>query len=203
MVPARIALISGNDLAHETLDAFGDLPRLCFADATHFGAIRIAPSRRMTSPFSMGLLMIDSTMSANSDDCPRRLGIAERVLRLFRQRHQERRQEDPGRDRHDADAIAGEFARDRQRHADNAALGRGVGGLADLAVEGRDACGVDDDAALFAFRRGGVQTRRKFRQHIEGAKEIHIDDLREVLQRDRGPVAVDDLSGRPNAGAID
>ena len=50
----------------------------------------------------------------------------------------------------DADADAREVARDRQRHADDAALGRRVGGLADLPVVGGDRRGVDDDAALAA-----------------------------------------------------
>ena len=43
-----------------------------------------------------------------------------------------------------------------KRHADDAALRGGIGGLADLAVEGRDAGGVDADAALFADRRRGL-----------------------------------------------
>ena len=40
--------------------------------------------------------------------------------------------------------LRDEVARDRQRHADDAALGGRVGGLADLAVEGGDRGGVDD-----------------------------------------------------------
>src|SRR5690606_26936817 len=38
------------------------------------GAIRIAPSSRIVSPFSIGLVMIDSTSWAYSDGCPSRLG---------------------------------------------------------------------------------------------------------------------------------
>ena len=45
-----------------------------------------------------------------------------------------------------------QVARDRQGHADDAALGGRIGGLADLAVLGRDRGGVDDRAAL-AVRR--------------------------------------------------
>ena len=59
----------------------------------------------------------------------------------------------PGAIVHDADADAREVARDRQRHADDAALGGRVGGLADLAVEGGDRRGVDDDAALAVGER--------------------------------------------------
>ncbi len=64
----------------------------------------------------------------------------------------------PGRDRHDADAELREVARDRQRHADDAALGRRVGDLADLAVERGDRGGVDDDAALAVSRSGSLSS---------------------------------------------
>src|SRR4026208_726996 len=64
--------------------------------------------------------------------------LAERVLHFLRQRRDHRRLEHAGRDRHDTNAVAGAVARHRQRHADDAALGSGVGDLADLAVEGRD-----------------------------------------------------------------
>src|ERR1700722_4856326 len=40
----------------------------------HLGAIRMAPSRRMTSPFSMGFAMMHSTSRANSSGFPSRLG---------------------------------------------------------------------------------------------------------------------------------
>ena len=48
----------------------------------------------------------------------------------------------------DADAEAAEVAGHRQRHAGDAGLGRGVGDLADLALERGDRRGVDDHAAL-------------------------------------------------------
>ena len=54
----------------------------------------------------------------------------------------------PGRDRHHANAVARELARDRQRHPDDAGLRRAVGRLADLAVERGDRRRVDDHAAL-------------------------------------------------------
>ena len=40
----------------------------------YFGCIRIAPSRRMTSPLSIGFAMIDRTSAAYSVGCPRRDG---------------------------------------------------------------------------------------------------------------------------------
>ena len=48
----------------------------------------------------------------------------------------------------DADAGLREVARDRQRHAHDGALRRAVGDLADLAVERRDRCSVDDHATV-------------------------------------------------------
>ena len=53
-----------------------------------------------------------------------------------------------GRDGVDPDADRRQVAGDRQGHADDAALGRRVRRLADLAVERRDAGHVDDGAAL-------------------------------------------------------
>src|ERR1700722_11380129 len=40
----------------------------------HLAAIRMAPSRRMTSPFSMGFAMMLSTRRAYSSGLPRRFG---------------------------------------------------------------------------------------------------------------------------------
>ena len=68
----------------------------------------------------------------------RHLG-AEALAGLFVQAHQQRRQEQAGRDGVDADLQAGEIARRRQRQADDAALRRRIGDLADLAFIGRDA----------------------------------------------------------------
>ncbi len=108
---------------------------------------------------------------------------AERVARLLRQRAEQRRVEEAGRDRHDADAPARHVARRRQRHPDDAALRRRIGDLADLAVERRDRRGVDADAALAAgvglvrvHRRGGEA------QHVEGADQVDLDDVREELE---------------------
>ena len=85
---------------------------------TYCGAIRIAPSRRMTSPLSIGLSMMWSTSAAYSSGVPRRWGRGcwrRGLLDAFRQAEEHRRLEDPGGDRHHADAVAGEFARRRQR----------------------------------------------------------------------------------------
>src|SRR3546814_9804438 len=48
----------------------------------HFGAMRIAPSRRMTSPFSIGLRTMLSTSWAYSSGLPRRLGWGTCLPRL-------------------------------------------------------------------------------------------------------------------------
>src|SRR5262245_35126285 len=63
--------------------------------------------------------------------------LAERDAHRLGQRGQHRGLEDAGRDRAHTDAELGQVPRDRQRHAHDRALGGGVGGLADLAVEGR------------------------------------------------------------------
>ena len=63
----------------------------------------------------------------------------------------------PGAIVHDPDAVAREFARDRERHGVHAALARRVGGLADLPVERGDARGADDDAPVAAVGSGSVR----------------------------------------------
>src|ERR1700759_45617 len=40
----------------------------------HLGCIRMAPSRRMVSPFNIGISKIEATSWANSSGLPRRLG---------------------------------------------------------------------------------------------------------------------------------
>jgi hypothetical protein len=116
--------------------------------------IRNAPSSRMTSPFSMLFSQIWRTRAANSAGRPSRGGkgtLLPSAPEPRRHACHHRRLENAGRDRHDADAVAGKLAGDRQGHADNPALGGGIGGLADLPVEGGNRGRVDDDAAL-AFR---------------------------------------------------
>src|SRR5690242_18204015 len=73
---------------------------------------------------------------------------AERLARLLGEAGHHRRVEQARGDRADADAVLREVARGGERHADDAALGRAVRDLADLAVERGDRGGVDADAAL-------------------------------------------------------
>src|SRR3982074_1162344 len=75
---------------------------------------------------------------------------AQALARLLVQPHQEWRQKQAGRDGIDADLVLGEIARRRQSETDYATLRGRIRDLADLAFIGRDACGVDDDAALFS-----------------------------------------------------
>ena len=89
--------------------------------------------------------------------------------------------EDARRDGVDADAELGEFARRRQGERSDAALGGGIGGLADLAFEGGNRCGREDDAALAvgecaqALHVGGREPHR-----VEGADQIDLDHAREL-----------------------
>ncbi|PAV67825.1 hypothetical protein WR25_02695 [Diploscapter pachys] len=128
--------------------------------------------------------------------------MAQAVLRLLRQRGEERSPEDSRRDGHDADAIAGEFAGDRQRHADDAALRSGVGGLADLTVVRCDRSRVDHDAALLADRLGRVERCGEFRQDVEAADQVYADDLRERRERQRLAVTVDHFRRRRDPSAV-
>ena len=71
----------------------------------------------------------------------------------------------------------------RKRHADNAALGRGIRGLTDLSLERGHGCGVDDHAALSSVFSGerlllGDPLGRQ-PQHVERADQIDLDDLLE------------------------
>ena len=130
----------------------------------------------------------------------RHLG-AEALARLLVQAHQQRRQEQAGRDGVDADLEAGEIARGRQREADDAALRGRIGDLADLAFIGRDARGVDGDAALFADRRRGREPLGEQPQHVEGADQIDVDDADELRQR-IDAVLADDALRAADAGAV-
>ena len=97
---------------------------------------------------------------ANSSEVPRRLGNSTPALSLSLNaserlaRAVDRRVDEAGGDAVDPDADGGEVAGDGQGHADDAALGGRVGGLADLAVEGGDRGDVDDGAPLAVRRRG-------------------------------------------------
>src|SRR5215213_9386747 len=116
--------------------------------------MRMAPSRRMTSPLSMGLATMCATRAPYSVGSPSRLGCgtwAPRDVFASSGRLASRGVLNRARcDGDDPDAVLGEVAGDREGHADDPTLAGGVGGLADLAVERRDARGVDDDPALLA-----------------------------------------------------
>ena len=93
-------------------------------EADYFGAIRIAPSRRIVSPLSISFSTIvlhqlrvlrracrggaGTAPACRATPAPP-CGSAASIGVL----------EDAGRDRHDADAVARQVARDRQRHADD------------------------------------------------------------------------------------
>ena len=142
------------------------LPRaIAVIAAAYCGAMRIAPSRRITSPFSIGFSRMWRTRAAYSSGRPRRLGngtAAPSDCWTFSGRpFEHRRREDAGRDRDHADAVAGELARRRQRQRRDAALGGGIGRLADLALEGGDRGGVDDHPALAAGVRARAPPSRR------------------------------------------
>ena len=83
----------------------------------------------------------------------------------------------------DADSDGGEVAGDGQRHSDDAALRRRVGGLADLPVEGGDRRHVDDRATLARFERLGRAHRRAGDANaVEAADQVDRDDLLEGVE---------------------
>ncbi len=116
--------------------------------------------------------------------------LAETFAGLFAQPHQQRRQEQARRDGVDADQQVREIARHRQRETDDAALRGRIGGLADLAVIGGDARGVDHHAALLADRRQRLHAFRDQADAGEGANESDLDDTgdRTVDQHTDGAV---------------
>src|SRR5213594_1654379 len=108
--------------------------------------------------------------------------LGERRADRLRQRAEQGRLEDSGRDRHHANAQLGEVACDGQGHAHDAALGRRVRRLADLPVERGHRGGVDDHAALaVAARRVLRHVDGREPDAIEGADQVHGDDARELL----------------------
>ena len=96
----------------------------------------------------------------------------------------------------------GEIACHRQRHADDAAFGSGVGDLADLAVECCDRGGHDDDTALaFFIRRVGLHCGGRGFCDQQCADEIDFDDLAKEVARHRA-FLVDESSCPGDAGAV-
>ena len=107
----------------------------------------------------------------------------------------------PRCDRHDANAEARELAGGRQDQRDDPALGSRIGGLAELTFVGRDGCGRDEHAALFA---GRLVLRHRVRgqpQHVKRAAQVDADDVVEGRLRHR-TVTSDDAAGRADAGAV-
>src|ERR1700730_10286259 len=126
---------------------------------------------------------------------------AETLQRLLIQSHQQRRQEQAGRDGVDADLVPGEVARRRQGQADYAALRGRIRDLADLAFIGRDARGVDDDATLFADEGFRDQPLGEQPQHVESADQVDVDDAGEFRQR-IDAVLADDALRSADGGTI-
>ncbi len=92
--------------------------------------------------------------------------LAERNAGGFRQSAEQWSIENTGGDGHDADAVAGQVARDGQRHTHDAALRRRVGCLTDLSIEGCHRGSVDNYAAL-ATRVGLVPAMASAARRIE------------------------------------
>lgn len=85
---------------------------------------------------------------------------------------------------------------------DDAALGCGVGRLADLTVEGGDGCGVDDDPPLAVDRFGGGDGGGSEADDVEASDEVDLDDAPEALEVEwalgaQGPCRISD------SGAVD
>ena len=112
-----------------------------------------------------------------------------------------------GRDGVDPYGDRGEVSSDRERHADDAALGGGVRRLPDLTLERRDAGQADDGAALTRRRRLEPRHRRPGdADHVEGADQVDSDDLLvqlEVVRRLVGAVASDGAGSGADAGRVD
>src|SRR5690606_11932104 len=114
-----------------------------------------------------------------------------------------RRLEDPRGDGHDPDAMARQFPRCRQGHADNTALGGGIGGLTDLAIVGSYRGGIDDHPALALLIRTALRHYLGDQsQHIEAAQQVDPQCSIEAGQR-MGAVTAEDLFPGGNPGAVD
>jgi hypothetical protein len=119
---------------------------------------------------------------------PGRVGnlTGERFAGGGREAGEERRVEEAGGDRDDADRAVGKLAGDRQGQPGDARLGGGVGDLADLALVGGDRCGVDDDTACTLVNRFlACDGRGGQPQHVEHAGQVHVNRRLEAVQVQR------------------
>jgi glutamate N-acetyltransferase / amino-acid N-acetyltransferase len=107
----------------------------------------------------------------------------------------------------DPDADGREVAGDRQGHADHAALGGRVAGLADLAVERGHRRDVDDGAALAVLERlGGAHRGGGEADAVERADQVDGDDLLERVEvggRLVAAVLADGALRPADAGGVD
>src|ERR1035437_5169271 len=118
----------------------------------------------------------------------RELGLE---LLAGRSRSVDRRVDYPRADGVHPDTDGRQVPGGRHRHADDPALGRGVGDLACLSLDASDGRGVDDHAAqavgvdgLGARDGGGPDPHQ-----VERADQVDVDDLAEGRQVVRGSVA--------------
>src|SRR3546814_11113417 len=86
-------------------------------------------------------------------------------------------------------------------HAGDAGLGGGVGDLPDLALEGGDAGGVDDHAALVVIGLVLRHVGRGEAAPVEGGDQVEVDDLAEGVERVR-PVLAERARGDAAAGRV-
>ena len=133
-----------------------------------------------------------TTSIANSAGSPNRCGngteSGDPRVQVLLHLEQGRGAEQPRSDADDADPERAQLARRRQDHADDAALRRRVGGLADLSFVGRHRSRRDDNPALAVPPRlqpGHV--RRDQTHHVEGADQVDFDQVAEVLEGHRVP----------------
>ena len=176
--------------------------------ADYLGAIRIAPSRRIVSPLRYAFSTMCDASLANSSGVPRRFGKARsrRATPCCLGQHPEQRRVHADRARSCTTRMPDgrEIARRRQRHADDAALRRRVGELADLAVERGDRRGVDDHAAVPSASGVGLRDLGRLeRHHVERADQVDANDPIPLTAHVRRAVLADRAYRDARAGAVD
>lgn len=98
--------------------------------------------------------------------------------------------------------MLGEFPGGGEGEGGHPALGRGVGGLADLAVVGGDRGGGDEDAALAVHGLGLGDALGGEPEDVEGADEVDSDHPGEGVQA-QWSAAGEHAAGRRDAGTAD